>query len=366
LRVRFGDAGEQDVDDPVEVRPPQAGRGRGAGRVRSRGGQADVTFETGLTAETHTAIDAAYRAKYDRYGPGARRRCHRPRRPFRHPPPRQERYVSDVVLVIGAGSIGQAIARRISAGKHVVLADLRQENADAAAVTMRNAGFDVTTATVDVSSRQSVRSLLETARQHGDITRLVHAAGVSPSQAPIEAILAVDLYGTAMLLEEVGDVIASGGAGVVIASQSGHRLGALTPEQNKALATTPADELLALPFLQLDQVTDTLHAYQLAKRGNVLRVMAEAVRWAKRGARVNAISPGIVITPLAVDELTGPRGEGYRGMLEQSPTGRAGTPDEIATVTVVLGPDGAWITGSDFLMDGGVTASYFYGDLAAT
>ena len=274
--------------------------------------------------------------------------------------------MSDVVVVIGPGSIGQAIARRVSAGKHVVLADLRQANADASADVMRNAGFDVSTTTVDVSNRESVRALVKTAAAHGDITRLVHAAGVSPSQAPVHAILAVDLYGTAVVVEEFGNVIARDGAGVVIASQSGHRLGALTPEQNAALATTPADELLALPFLQPDTVTDTLHAYQLAKRGNALRVMAEAVRWAERGARVNTISPGIVITPLAIDELTGPRGEGYRRMLSQSPAGRAGTPDEVATVAaLLLGTDGAWITGSDFLMDGGVTASYFYGELAS-
>jgi NAD(P)-dependent dehydrogenase (short-subunit alcohol dehydrogenase family) len=273
--------------------------------------------------------------------------------------------MSDVVVVIGPGSIGQAIARRVSTGKHVVLADLRQGNADAAADVMRNAGFDVSTTTVDVSSRESVHALVETATARGDITGLIHAAGVSPSQAPPEAILAVDLYGTAVVLEEFGNVIARGGAGVVIASQSGHRLGALTPEQNAALATTPAEELLKLPMLQPDQVTDTLHAYQLAKRGNALRVMAEAVRWAKRDARVNTISPGIVITPLAVDELTGPRGEGYRRMIELSPVGRAGTPDEVASVAALLmGSDGGFITGSDFLMDGGVTASYFFGGLA--
>lgn len=272
--------------------------------------------------------------------------------------------MTEVVVVVGPGSIGQAIARRVSAGKHVVLADLRQDNADAAALVMRNAGFDVSTATVDISSRDSIRALVDTAGAHGDITRVVHAAGVSPSQAPIEAILTVDLYGTAVLLEELGDVIAAGGAGVVVASQSGHRLGALTPEQDRALASTPADELLQLDFLQPGQVADTLHAYQLAKRGNALRVMAEAVRWAERGARVNAISPGIVITPLAIDELTGPRGESYRRMLEQSPVGRAGTPDEVATVAaLLLGPDGAWITGSDVLIDGGVTAAYFYGAL---
>jgi NAD(P)-dependent dehydrogenase (short-subunit alcohol dehydrogenase family) len=273
--------------------------------------------------------------------------------------------MSDVTVVIGAGQIGQAIARRVSAGKHVLLADLHKPSADAAAEVLASAGFDVSTATVDVSSRESVHALAETAAALGHITGVIHAAGVSPSQARPEVILAVDLYGTALVLEEFGNIIASGGSGVVIASQSGHRLGALTAEQDAALATTPADELLSLPMLQPDQVTDTLHAYQLAKRGNSLRVMAEAVRWGRRGARVNAISPGIIITPLARDELTGPRGEGYRRMIELSPARRAGTPDEVGTVgALLMGPDGAFITGSDFLMDGGVTASYFFGELA--
>ena len=273
--------------------------------------------------------------------------------------------MSDVTVVIGAGQIGQAIARRVSAGKHVLLADLHKANADAAAEVLANAGFDVSTATVDVSSRESVHALAETAAALGDITGVIHAAGVSPSQARPEVILAVDLYGTALVLEEFGNIIASGGSAVVIASQSGHRLGALTAEQDAALATTPADELLSLPMLQPDQVTDTLHAYQLAKRGNSLRVMAEAVRWGRRGARVNTISPGIIITPLARDELTGPRGEGYRRMIELSPVRRAGTPDEVGTVgALLMGPDGAFITGSDSLMDGGVTASYFFGELA--
>ena len=273
--------------------------------------------------------------------------------------------MNEVVVVIGAGSIGQAIARRVSAGKHVVLADLRQGNADAAAEVLSSAGFEVTAATVDVSSRESIHALVEAAAALGDIAGVIHAAGVSPSQASPEAILHVDLYGTAVLLEEFGNVIAHGGAGVVIASQSGHRLGALTAEQDAALATTPADELLALPMLQPDQVTDSLHAYQLAKRANSLRVMAEAVRWGKRGARINTISPRIIVTPLAKDELTGPRGEGYRRMIESCPAGRAGTPDEVGTVgALLMGPDGAFITGSDFLMDGGVTASYFYGELA--
>ena len=273
--------------------------------------------------------------------------------------------MTNVIVVIGAGSIGQAIARRVSAGKHVLLADLRQENADMAAKVLSDAGFQASTAIVDVSSRQSVHTLVETAMAIGAITGVIHAAGVSPSQASPATILKVDLYGTALVLEEFGNVIARGGAGVVIASQSGHRLPALTPEENKALATTPTEELLALPMLQQEQVSDSLHAYQIAKRGNALRVMAEAVRWGKRGARVNTISPGIIITPLAKDELTGPRSEGYRRMIELCPVGRAGTPDEVGSVgALLMGQDGAFITGSDFLMDGGVTSSYWFGELA--
>ena len=230
---------------------------------------------------------------------------------------------------------------------------------------MSNAGFDVRTATVDVSSRESVHALVQAATALGDVTGVIHAAGVSPSQASPATILAVDLYGTAVVLDEFGDVIAQGGAGVVIASQSGHRLGALTPDEDLALATTPTDQLLSLPMLQPDKVKDSLHAYQLSKRGNSLRVMAEAVRWGKRGARVNTISPGIIFTPLAKDELAGPRGEGYRRMIDLCPVGRGGTPDEVGTVgALLMGPEGGFITGSDFLMDGGVTAAYRFGELA--
>jgi NAD(P)-dependent dehydrogenase (short-subunit alcohol dehydrogenase family) len=271
----------------------------------------------------------------------------------------------DVVVVIGPGQIGQAIARRVGVGKHVLLADMRPDNASAAAEVLGNAGYDVSVATVDASSREAVHALVERAMSLGDIIGVIHAAGVSPTQASPATILKVDLYGTALVLEEFGSVIARGGAGVVIASQSGHRLPPLTVEQNKALATTPVEELLSLPFLQPNRVADSLHAYQISKRGNSLRVMAEAVRWGKRGARINTISPGIIMTPLAKDEFSGPRGEGYRRMIEVSAVGRVGTPDEVGIVAALLmGPDGGFITGSDFLMDGGVTAAYWYGDLA--
>jgi NAD(P)-dependent dehydrogenase (short-subunit alcohol dehydrogenase family) len=273
--------------------------------------------------------------------------------------------MKSVIIVIGPGQIGQAIARRVGVGKHLVLADLRQENANAAAEALENDGYEVSVATVDVSSREAVHALTEIAAGFGEVTGLIHAAGVSPSQASPSTILKVDLYGTALVLEEFGNVIAPGGSGIVIASQSGHRLPPLSAEQNQALATTPVEDLLGLPFLQPDQVTGSLNAYQLAKRGNSLRVMAEALRWGRRGARINTISPGIVMTPLAKDELTGPRGESYRKMIEGSAVGRAGTPDEVANVAALLmGPDGGFITGSDFLMDGGVTAAFWFGDLA--
>ena len=271
----------------------------------------------------------------------------------------------EVVVVVGPGSIGQAIARRVGVGKHVLLADLREDNAKAAAQVLGDAGYEVSTAVVDVSSRPSLQALVAQATALGSVSRVVHAAGVSPSQASPATILKVDLYGTSVLLELFGEVIAEGGSGVVIASQSGHRLPGLTVEQNKALATTPAEQLLALPMLQPDQVTDPLQAYQISKRCNSLRVMAEAVRWSRRGARLNTISPGIVITPLANDELSGPRAAGYRRMIDLCPAKRAGTPDEIGNLAaLIMGPDGGFITGSDFLIDGGVTASYWYGELA--
>ncbi len=270
-----------------------------------------------------------------------------------------------VVVLIGAGSIGQAIARRVSAGKHILISDIKVENAEQAAKTLLEAGFEVSTSMVDVASSSSVYELVAKAKSIGSIVGLIHAAGVSPSQASPDTILKVDLYGTALILEAFGKVIEHGGAGVVISSQSGHRFPALSIEEDKALATTPVEELLSLPLVDLNNVKDSLHAYQLSKRGNSLRVRAEAVNWGKRGARINAISPGIIITPLAKDELNGPRGDSYRKMISSSAVGRAGTPDEVANVAALLmSHEGAFITGSDFLMDGGVTAAYFYGELA--
>ena len=268
----------------------------------------------------------------------------------------------DVVVLLGTGSIGQAIARRVGAGKHIVLADLKQDNAEKAAKILEDAGFATSTISTDLGSRDSILELAEHAQKFGHVKNIINAAGVSPSQASVNDILRVDLYGTAVLLEEFGKIIAEGGSGVVISSQSGHRLGALTEEQNTQLATSPTEELLSLPFIVA--ITDTLKAYQYSKRCNVLRVMYEATRWGKHGATINSISPGIIITPLANDELHGPRAEGYLKMLRLCPAGRAGTPDEVGDLAeFLMSSRGRWISGSDFLIDGGTTASYWYGDL---
>lgn len=269
-----------------------------------------------------------------------------------------------VMLLTGAGQIGMAIARRMGYGMKIVIGDKKAENAQAIAKTMNNAGFDVVPVEMDLSNRASIQNIVAEAQKYGDITMLVNAAGVSPSQAPIEAILKVDLYGTAVLLEEVGKVIASGGVGVTISSQSGHRMKQLTPEEDEQLACTPTEDLLKLPLLQPENIRDTLHAYQLAKRCNEKRVMAESVKWGTRGARINSISPGIIVTPLAIDEFNGPRGDFYKNMFAKCPAGRPGTADEVANVAeLLMSGKGAFITGSDFLIDGGATASYFYGPL---
>lgn len=270
----------------------------------------------------------------------------------------------DIIVLTGAGQLGMAIARRMAYGNKIIVADWKIENAEAISKTLQEAGFDAIPLKVDISSKESILQLIEFAQKEGEVSMLINAAGLSPSQSTKEHILAVDLYGTSLLLEEFGKVIKKGGSGVTISSQSGHRMAALTPEEDRLLATTPAEDLLQLEMLKPENIKDTLHAYQMAKRCNVKRVMAEAVKWGERGARVNSISPGIIVTPLALDEFNGERGDFYKNMFAKSPAGRPGIADEVANVAeLLMSEKGAFITGADFLIDGGATASYFYGPL---
>jgi NAD(P)-dependent dehydrogenase (short-subunit alcohol dehydrogenase family) len=269
-----------------------------------------------------------------------------------------------VALVIGAGQISMAIARRMGRGMKIVLGDKNIDNAKSIADIMINAGYDVEPFEMDLSSRESIKAIINKALEYGDIKYLINGAGVSPSQASIETILKVDLYGTAVLLEEVRKVVKEGATGVVISSQSGFRMKQLTPEQDRALAMTPTEELLNLDFLSVDKIENTLKAYQLAKRCNEKRVMYEAVKWGEKGARINAIAPGIIVTPLAIDEFNGLRGDFYKNMFAKSPAKRPGIADEVADVAeLMMSEKGSFITGSTFLIDGGATASYYYGPL---
>ena len=268
----------------------------------------------------------------------------------------------DVILVIGSGGIGLAIARRQGFGKTVLLADFNESVLDAAATAMRETGYTVETQMVDVTSRASVRALADKAASLGAVMQVINTAGLSPNMAPPAKVIEVDLYGSALVFEEFGKLVAPGGAGLIISSMAGHMMRQLPEDQEHALAFAPADELLDLPFLK--DVPNSLVGYMIAKRANHLRVQAAAMTWGERGARVNSISPGIVVTPLAQHELNSPIGDGYRAMIAASPTKRMAPPEEIAAAAAyLLGPDAGFVTGSDLLIDGGVIAAMRAGKL---
>ncbi len=274
---------------------------------------------------------------------------------------------SAVIVIIGAGGIGLAIARRQGVSKTILLADINSEALTAAAEGLREASYVVETQVVDVASRDSVRALATKAAALGSVVQLVNTAGLSPNMAPPDHVLAVDLYGPAVVFEEFEKVIAPGGAGLIVASMAGYMMPELPAEQNHALAFAPADELLALPFLDAAAIPDSMVAYVMAKRANALRVQAAAVSWGERGARVNSISPGIVATALARHELASPIGDGYRAMIAASAAKRMAPPEEIAIAAGwLLGADGGFITGTDLLIDGGVIAAMRAGKLPSS
>lgn len=263
-----------------------------------------------------------------------------------------------VVVIIGVGGMGQAIARRQAAGRSVLVADVNRETTESVAAQLTGEGYDVSAAVIDVASRESVADLARRAAGIGAVSQVVHTAGLSPLQAGTADVLRVDLYGVAVVLEEFGKVIAPRGAGLVIASMAGHMLGRLPADQERALALTPADELLSLPFLGPDTVNDPGYAYSIAKQANIVRVAAESVRWGRRGARLNSVSPGVISTAMGRNELSGPHGEGMRAMVEGSGTGRMGTAADIAgAAAFLLGDDASFVTGTDLLVDGGVVAA---------
>jgi NAD(P)-dependent dehydrogenase (short-subunit alcohol dehydrogenase family) len=265
---------------------------------------------------------------------------------------------SEVVVVIGVGGMGQAIARRQGPGRTVLLADFNQETLELAATAMRRDGHTVDTLQVDVSSPNSVDGLARRAGQLGTVSQLVHTAGLSPAQASAEAVLRVDLLGVALVLDAFGKIIAAGGAGVVISSMAAYLFPDFTAEQVRALAHSPARDLLTLEPVNPEAVTDPALAYGLAKRANHIRVQAASMAWGRRGARINSISPGCIATPMGQLELASAVGDGIRGMVAASATGRIGTPDEIAAAAAfLLGPDATFITGIDLLVDGGVVAA---------
>ena len=272
--------------------------------------------------------------------------------------------MSDVLVVVGVGGMGQAIARRLGSGDGILLADLNATDLEQAAEKLRGEGFDVTTQVVDVSSRASVHELAMTAASLGPITRVAHTAGLSPVQAPTAAIIAVDLIGVAHVLEEFEKVVAAGGAGIVIASMGGHMTRPIPPEQEAQLARTPSDHIAELPFVAVDQFDDAGSAYSYAKRANVMRVRAASVGWGKKGARINSISPGVIATPMGLAELDSPTGGAMRAMIDGSALRRLGTPEDIATAAeFLLGPHANFISGTDLLVDGGVIGALTTGQL---
>jgi NAD(P)-dependent dehydrogenase (short-subunit alcohol dehydrogenase family) len=273
----------------------------------------------------------------------------------------------EVVALLGAGSMGMAIAERVAQNRTVLLGDISEKALETAREKLEYSGYSVETMRVDASDKDSIYAFASRAKELGPVKYYIHTAGASPNQTNPQHMIKLDLIGSAYALDAFGEVMAKDGAGILISSQTGYMLPQpLTNEEEYALTMTPADELAQLPMLQPNVIVNSGIAYIMSKRANQLRVRKAAIDWGKRGARINTISPGVVVTPLAYDEFRA-AGEGYQKMIEASAMHRVGNPAEIANAAQFLLSDQAsFITGTDLLVDGGTIAAIKTGEYKLT
>lgn len=263
----------------------------------------------------------------------------------------------EVIALLGAGSMGTAIVRRIAAGKKILLGDISEKNLEKVSHDFQYSGYDVETMIVNALEKDSIEAFAQKAASLGDVMYFIDTAGASPNQAKPEHIVALDMIGTGYAVDAFGKVMAKGGAGLIISSQTGYMY-PIPYETEQEILSTPTEKLMELPIVKETAMQNSGLAYMIAKRINQLQAMkAAATTWKGRRARINTISPGVIVTPLAYDEFAA-AGEGYQQMVDTSAAARCGTSDEIAEAgAFLLGEHAGFITGTDLLIDGGVIAA---------
>jgi len=259
-----------------------------------------------------------------------------------------------VVALLGAGSMGTAIVRRIAAGKKILLGDISEKALERVSDDFRRSGYDVETCVVNALEKKSIEAFAQKAASLGPVMYFIDTAGASPNQATPEHIVNLDMVGTGYAVDAFGRVMAEGGAGLIISSQAAYMY-PIPNDMELQLVNTPTEELKDVPFIKEVAMQNSGFAYMIAKRMNHLQAQrAAATSWRERHARINTISPGIIVTPLAYDEFNA-NGEGYQAMIDASAARRVATSDEIAdAASFLLGEHATFINGTDLLIDGGV------------